>query len=67
MPLDDAEVTPDVTRLRDSIDEELRAQFAMREIDVDAALTREMAYWVALQLDYAYEFKWSPRWEGGRS
>jgi hypothetical protein len=64
MPIDESQIRPVIARLRDSIDDELRTQFGMRRIDVPLDTIREIAYWVAVQLDYAYEFEWSPRWEG---
>jgi len=63
---DDTEIPDDIVRLRDSIDDELRTQLGARKIDIPLDVVREIAYWVAVQLDYAYEFRWSPRWEGNR-
>lgn len=66
MSTDDTEIPDDIVRLRDSIDDELRTQLGARKIDIPLDVVREIAYWVAVQLDYAYEFRWSPRWEGNR-
>lgn len=66
VPIDESEIRPHIARLRDSIDDELRTQFGMRDIDIPVDTLLEIAYWVAVQLDYAYEFEWKPRWEGGR-
>lgn len=66
VPIDESQVPQDIARLRDSVDEELRAQLAGRQIDLSLETIREIAYGVAVQLDYAYEFTWMPRWEGHR-
>ena len=67
MPIDESQVPPDIARLRDSVDDELRTQFGTREIDISPEVVKEIAYWVAVQLDYAYKFEWLPRWEGRRT
>jgi hypothetical protein len=64
VPFDESQVPPEIAQLRDSIEDELRTQFGMRQIELSPETIQEIAYWVAVQLDYAYEFEWSPRWEG---
>src|ERR1700722_1005522 len=50
MPIDESQIPPDISRLRDSIDDELRTQFGMREIDIPPETILEIAYWVAASL-----------------
>ena len=56
----------DFERLIGNIREELQAQNALRNIRLSQELIGELAECIASNLDYAFEVKWAPRWEGRR-
>ena len=47
-----------------NVTDELRSQNALRNLDLPAALIEEVARAIAINIDYAFELRWSPRWEG---
>jgi hypothetical protein len=60
----DEGVPEDVVRLRDCIAEELNVQLNMLRHPIDFGDVDRVAYWLAVQLDYAYRLEWAPRAEG---
>jgi hypothetical protein len=56
----------DFTRLVGNIREELHAQNALRGLELPSELIDELAEKIAVNIDYAFEVRWSPRWEGRR-
>ncbi len=52
----------DVDRLTGNVLEELRAQNAMRGLGLEDDLLAGIAEQVAVNVDYAFECRWAPRW-----
>jgi hypothetical protein len=52
----------DLNRLRLNIQEELRAQNAMRGLGLEDAVLDALGDALAITVDYAFYVKWSPRW-----
>ena len=64
--MDEPKVSPEIARLRDNIAEELHAQLALLGRPISDADVEQVAYALALNLDYAFRTEWAPRWEGKR-
>ena len=54
----------DHARLVDNITDELLAQNALRDLGLTDDVLRSIAAAVATNVDYAFDVRWSPRWEG---
>jgi len=52
--IDDSDIPPDIAWVRDVVEEELNVQLNMLKHPMDFDDTHDVAYWVAVQLDYAY-------------
>jgi len=46
---------------------ELKAQNALQGLGLDDDKLRLLAWAVAVNLDYAFELRWAPRWESPRA
>jgi hypothetical protein len=53
-------------RLTDNIREELNAQNALLALGLSTNRITDLANAIAINIDYAFEVRWSPRWEGTR-
>jgi hypothetical protein len=60
-PKDDA---PFDDRLTANILDELRAQNALADLGLADDQLEQVAQAVAVNVDYSFEVRWSPRWEG---
>jgi hypothetical protein len=57
----------DLERLRDNIREELQAQRAVRDLDLDDATLDGLADAIASNIEYVFSVEWAPNWaDGGR-
>jgi hypothetical protein len=54
----------DYARLVGNITDELFAQNALRDLGLADDVLRSLAESIAVNVDYAFEVRWSPRWEG---
>ena len=61
------EMTPEERETYDqlvaNIDGELRAQKALRDLGWTSELIASLAQSIAINIDYAFRYQWSPRWE----
>jgi hypothetical protein len=53
-------------RLVGNIREELQAQDALQDLGLAPEVLTQLAASVAANIDYAFDVRWSPRWEGKR-
>jgi hypothetical protein len=60
MPRPEGEIPPDIAQLTDAIAEELNVQLNMLKHPMDFDDVDQVAYWVAVQLDYGYTFEPKP-------
>ncbi len=55
-----------LTRLTENIRTELLAVNALLNVGLSPEQIDRMAWAIATNIDYAFEVRWSPRWEGRR-
>ena len=53
-------------RVVENVLTELQAQNALQGLGLDEDKLRLLAWAVAVNLDYAFELRWAPRWESPR-
>ena len=59
------DTTPDeFERLTGNIHEELLVSNALQNLGLSKEQIAELAHWIAVNIDYAFEVRWAPRWEG---
>ena len=51
-------------RLTENVREELQAQNALGNLGLSEADIKSLTRAVATNVDYAFEVRWAPRWEG---
>jgi hypothetical protein len=52
----------DIDRLVGNIRTELHAQLGMARLELDESVIESLAVGIASNIDYAFEFRWRPRW-----
>jgi hypothetical protein len=55
----------DKERLVGNIREELQAQRAMRVVDLSDQVVEDLAFAIALNIEYGFDVRWAPKWVGG--
>jgi hypothetical protein len=61
--MDEPEILP---RLTENIRDELQAQNALGNLGLSEETLDSMAQAIAANIDYAFEARWAPQWEGHR-